>query len=420
MFNTKPLFLTITISILLSFFCTFVSAQSKKIKEALHSADRLYNQKKFDDAIGIYLQYTGNLSAEQQHQVALSYFAKAQKDPVNIKEAVDWVQKAIDAGNTDAMNSLAYCYDNGMGVTKDSSMGITWLEKSGALGNANALALLGFRYHSGKGVAVDKERAAELYGKSLDKGNRTVGYYLGLIRQDEGNGPEAIRYFKLAATDNILLAMLALGELYEKGKLIAKDPDEAVRWYTKIMDEDGFTKVHDKASDRIAAIGSVEPPVDLATVKPLLLKLIAGAGTAFSGLMGREVQPLRNRGIDLLSETTYYTCTVNAAFKNGLIKKEVVADKQFGEFRTRAGTFYSYSAEIVNSVSEEDANRIFEKWVNVFKAVLPAWNNKRDNENGRNFYIGGKLTNGKTINISLSVCCPASGMKQVYLRIESE
>ena len=96
-------------------------------------------------------------------------------------------------------------------------------------------------------------------------------------------------------------------------------------------------------------------------------------------------------------------------------------DKTVGEYKTRAGTFYSYSADIVHSVSKEDANRIFDQWVKLLQEVVPSWTGRNTTDNdGRSFYMGGKLTNGKTININLRVCCPATDLKQVYINISSE
>ena len=113
--------------------------------------------------------------------------------------------------------------------------------------------------------------------------------------------------------------------------------------------------------------------------------------------------------------------TRTAGFKNALIKKEVVEAKTFGEYEIKAGTYYNYSADIVHSVSEEVANKVFDQWVKVLKEVIPGWTGKYgDGNDGRSFYIGGKLTNGKTVNISLSVCCPASDSKQVYFSMSAQ
>ena len=204
----------------------------------------------------------------------------------------------------------------------------------------------------------------------------------------------------------------------ERG-LVAKTPDEAVRWYTKIDQVEGFTNIHSEAIDRKRKIGAVEPSTDMAVVKPLLYKLLAGAVNSYSGLLSEEKEPLR-RSVDMLSKSTYYTCIVDLGFKNALVKKEVVEDKTYGEFRTRAGTYYSYSADIVHSVSNEVAKRVFEQWAKVLKAAIPAWQSSRDDDNTvrPSFTIGGAMTNGKKAAISLSVY--GSYGENVSIRISNE
>lgn len=78
------------------------------------------------------------------------------------------------------------------------------------------------------------------------------------------------------------------------------------------------------------------------------------------------------------------------------------------------------SADIVHSIAEEDVNRIFDQWVKLLKAVVPGWEWSNGKEYGRIFYIGGKLPNGKKINLKPGIFCPANNFKQVYQYIDSK
>ena len=87
------------------------------------------------------------------------------------------------------------------------------------------------------------------------------------------------------------------------------------------------------------------------------------------------------------------------------MRKEVVQARDLGEYKINAGTYYSYSADIVHSVSEETAKRVFQKWVTVLKAIIPGWQSSRNDENRLrpSFTIGGNMTNGKRVNITVGV-----------------
>ena len=408
------------LAILFFFVSSFATAQSKKQKESLTTADRLYIQKKYDEARVLYLQHSVYLSPEQQQKLGVTYIAIGKDKPENLTEGIKWFEKSAQAGNTDAMNTLSHCYNIGIGVSKDSLQGLYWLTQSADKENADALLVLGYRYEKGIGVDADTKKATDLYTKSANKGKPEAAWYLGNMQTMAGSTSGALYWYKKAANNDYLPAMLKLGDIYEKGTgLGRKDPDEAVRWYTKIDQVEGFTNIHSEAIDRKRKIGAVEPSTDMAVVKPLLYKLLAGAVNSYSGLLSEEKEPLR-RSVDMLSKSTYYTCIVDLGFKNALVKKEVVEDKTYGEFRTRAGTYYSYSADIVHSVSNEVAKRVFEQWAKVLKAAIPAWQSSRDDDNTvrPSFTIGGAMTNGKKAAISLSVY--GSYGENVSIRISNE
>ncbi|NTS40696.1 sel1 repeat family protein [Flavisolibacter sp. BT320] len=414
---------------LLVFFLsfTFVQAQSKKAKEELTEADYSFAGKKYEEARTVYLKHAQHLSPKQQLQLGISYFSMAKENPAALTTGIDWIQKSADAGYTEAMNTLSYLYSIGTGVAKDSVQEMQWLVRSADAGDAAALATLGNRYQMGKGVENDKAKAKDLYYKAANKGSKEAAYQLGSFSLDERNLSSALYYLKQSAKDEYLPAMLKLAEIYEKGTgLGSKDPDEAVRWYTKIKNTDGFTNYHSKAYDGIRRIGNAEPSTDLASVKPKLLQLVGKAGTGFSGLLSQTVEPLdRRSGFgSILSEDTYYTCTVDLGFKNALIKKEVVKDRDLGNgYRTRAGTFYTYTADIVHSTDEATANRVFEKWKTVLQEAIPQWKGKEDkdpNNSAPNFILSGTMTSGTKVTIYMGLCCPANSQKTVYLRISSE
>ena len=78
------------------------------------------------------------------------------------------LQKAADAGNSDAMNNLGTLYAHGQGVAQDYGKAREWFQKAADAGNTTAMDNLGGLYEGGKGVAQDHAKALEWFQKSFD------------------------------------------------------------------------------------------------------------------------------------------------------------------------------------------------------------------------------------------------------------
>lgn len=57
-------------------------------------------------------------------------YASGQGVPRDMKQAIDWLQRAAEAGNPRAQRALGRAYDRGEGVTRDPAMAGVWLRKS--------------------------------------------------------------------------------------------------------------------------------------------------------------------------------------------------------------------------------------------------------------------------------------------------
>lgn len=396
-----PLISSTCLGIYFILLCSTAQAQTKTVKDDLRLADMYYARQKYDEARTLYLQHATSLSADQQAKMGAACFGTSQKNHERVSEGITWLKKGAAGGSTEAMNSLSFCYGNGIGVDKDPEQEMQWLTKSADKGDDKALVALGYKYQTGKGVTQDDKKAQELYQNAANKGNAQAAYFVSAADNFRNPTLTTWHWLKKSAQGDYLPAMLKLGELYEK----EGDPDEAVRWYTKILATKGFTAEHRAAAQKQREIGSVEPSTDIKTVKPLLMKLISAAANDYSGTLSWEKEPLKGSRVDILSTNTYYTTTLDIGFKNALVRKEVVEARDLGTMQIRAGTYWSYSADIVYSVSEETALRVFEKWVTVLTAIIPQWKSYRERENTSrpSFTIGGKMTNGKEVMISIGV-----------------
>ena len=115
--------------------------------------------------------------------------------------------------------------------------GIEWLRRAVDLGNADAMANLGIRHMHGTGVEQDFEKAAGLLQRAIEGGS--VGAYRVLaILHFHGQGVEkdvakAIRLFRLGAAGGDPLAMLAVGNVYARGEGTPVDFEKAREWFAK-------------------------------------------------------------------------------------------------------------------------------------------------------------------------------------------
>jgi TPR repeat protein len=108
-------------------------------------------------------------NAQDQMYVGMWYLTGTEgytKDPA---EAVKWLQKSADQGNSDGENMLGNLYAGGIGVDKDLTKAVDLFQKSAAQNNPHACASLGRAYEKGVGgLPQDNAQAIEWYRKAGD------------------------------------------------------------------------------------------------------------------------------------------------------------------------------------------------------------------------------------------------------------
>jgi hypothetical protein len=130
-------------------------------------------------------------------------------------QAVAWYRKSAEAGNGLAMFGLGWMCDNGKGVAQDDAQAVAWYRKSADKGVGEAMHNLGNMYRDGRVVSQLARTAAALLGLNA------------------GDYAQAAAWYRKGAEAGTPLAMWDLGKLYEAGKGVAKDANEAARWYLK-------------------------------------------------------------------------------------------------------------------------------------------------------------------------------------------
>lgn len=123
--------------------------------------------------------------------------------------AYDYYRMAAEHNYPDAQAELGWMYDKGHGVPRDYYKSAYWYDLAAKNNHLVAIVNLGNHYMNGNGVECDKEKGFSLYMKaySLRKSDESVSTLLYLIANS-----------------------------YELGNGVARDCQEAIRWYEKARD----------------------------------------------------------------------------------------------------------------------------------------------------------------------------------------
>ena len=184
-------------------------------------------------------------------------------------EAVKLFRTAAKKGNTDAMNMLSYCLEEGIGTDEDDGEAIKWQKKAANAGNALAQAMYGLNILDDE---EDRKEEAVRYFKKSAKDGCLLGVFAlgGALLMDEETAEEGFEILlrvarmpltkktnlldymrdddfyadfdgkNVSATNAIIyMARSLVGMAYVKGIGVEADRDEGIRWYRKAA-KDGF------------------------------------------------------------------------------------------------------------------------------------------------------------------------------------
>ncbi|KAI7906989.1 uncharacterized protein BX663DRAFT_494427 [Cokeromyces recurvatus] len=170
--------------------------------------------------------------------------------PQDLKKAKEYYKKSAQQGFPDAQAALG----DRLIIEHDYVQGIEWLEKAIQKGNSRAHVQLGILYDKGEGIPQNNDMALFHYKAAVENNNHAAQYILGLVyyfgRLDrQRNHKEAIRLIKQSAMAGFPYAQRVLGQLYQQGNVILPPQDttisidsrqrtkknerEAIRWYKR-------------------------------------------------------------------------------------------------------------------------------------------------------------------------------------------
>lgn len=189
-------------------------------------------QENYAAALSSYLK-AANLGHEAaQYRVGemlLNGFTGVEK---NYSEAYDWLHRAAEQGNSDALNRLGWMCEAGLGVQRDQSRAVNWFRQAAERGHLEAQFNLGAKYDNGEGVAQNHAEAARWYRLSAEQGFTDARFFLAqALETGEGlpkNIQEAIDWYILAAEDGHKSARLKLWALAIGGVFQPEDIKEEI------------------------------------------------------------------------------------------------------------------------------------------------------------------------------------------------
>ncbi len=157
-------------------------------------------------------------------------------------EGMRLIELAAAQGQSDALFILACCYlddnevgakwNNNPGYPKDTTRGVDFLKRAAELDNAAALASMSHCFHLGKYMDRNDEKAFELMNRScfinpVRESCRTLGdFYRDGIGTPQ-NYEQAAKYYQLAVNKGDIPALSNLATLYRKGLGVQKSETKA-------------------------------------------------------------------------------------------------------------------------------------------------------------------------------------------------
>lgn len=161
------------------------------------------------------------------------YLGTYDKTLVDEPKALEWAEKGIEAGYSEACIYVGQFYS----AREDYISARKWVNRGIELGNSDCYNELGVFYRFGRGVEQNYEEAAKNYRKAFDAGNMTGASNLAWC-YETGNGveknlEESMRLSQLAADNGEPNAMLFIGRKYIDGIGVPRDFEKGMEWVQK-------------------------------------------------------------------------------------------------------------------------------------------------------------------------------------------
>lgn len=178
-------------------------------------------------------------------------------DSLEVRKLTDAAKK----GDADSQNTLGTYYYTGKKVKRNYDIALKWYSMAAKQRHVKAIANMGLCYQLGNGIKKDSLMAVKLYKESIKRGNAElvklreenlvksksafdINLLADLYEHGCGNtikkNPEtALKYYKMAAANGLLEAVVKVAKAYDGKKKYA----EALPYFIKAADKgDGYSE----------------------------------------------------------------------------------------------------------------------------------------------------------------------------------
>jgi uncharacterized protein len=207
--------------------------------ESLQLLGRLYEgtfgfpEKKDPKQALAYYRKAADLSDKSAYSALGSRLLNGDESIRNVKEGLEWLNKAADEKVADAFLALGDYYENNK---KDDKAALEQYQKGSDLKQADCTIRLAAMYANGRGgVEKNEIKARDLLKDAAEGGSTTASLELAArIAKDEKPDYQLIyKHVLSAANSGLPIAQNELGLFYLSGNLGLIDPIAAFGWFTK-------------------------------------------------------------------------------------------------------------------------------------------------------------------------------------------
>lgn len=156
--------------------------------------------------------------------------------PRNYGKALEWYEKAAQAGQAEGHYNVGVCFEIGMGAAPDMARAVQSFQKAADMGLAFAMYKLSAIHISGNGVPKDTAKGLDWLEKAANAGMAQAANELGMVylsgllgqKKDER---KALAMFSKAMNLGNLEAVKNVAVIYKDGMGVEADPAAAYTWY---------------------------------------------------------------------------------------------------------------------------------------------------------------------------------------------
>lgn len=236
MFLTKSPFLPL-LSLLLLCICihAICMAAATDNSSVVQEGKDLFSKQKYLEALNVLLPVADAGDSEAQYYTALVYRAQKKFD-----NALMWLEKSANNGNSDAFFQIGAMHDNGEGVEMNPLTAMDYYRKAKLEAPDRRFSNKVSTYTYDEKGTLSPTPSNQLFEQQKQmavKGNPEAQYQVA-YRLDYGllvtrNFPEALKWYKTAAENGYSEAQFVLGYFYCRGIGMDQNTTVANKWLIK-------------------------------------------------------------------------------------------------------------------------------------------------------------------------------------------